>query len=107
MVTCYIKENSVLARIAAWQLKSKQVAMVIGRTIHLHNTPAQVFLKNTKWVRHEVKHVQQYQQLGVVVFLLKYIWLSVRYGYYNNPFEKEARAAETITGLENQVLFKV
>jgi hypothetical protein len=27
-------------------------------------------------------------------FLIRYGWYSLRYGYYNNPFEIEARGAE-------------
>jgi hypothetical protein len=89
-----IKEKSFLARIAALKLRSGRVAMVLGRTIHLHNVTTEDFLKETSWVKHELCHVQQYKQHGFVSFLAKYLWESVKHGYYNNKFEVEAREAE-------------
>ncbi len=89
-----IKESSVLASIAAKKLKADKVAMVIGKTIHLHNTTREDFLLDTRWVKHELAHIEQYQRYGVIKFLLLYTWYSIRYGYYNNPFEIEAREKE-------------
>jgi hypothetical protein len=40
--------------------------------------------------------VQQFKQHGYIGFILKYIWESIRHGYYNNRFEKEARDAELL-----------
>ncbi len=91
-----IKENSFLARIAALKLRSGSVAMVLGRTIHLHNVSSEEFLKETRWVKHELCHVQQYKQHGFVPFLAKYLWESIKHGYHNNKFEVEAREAEKV-----------
>jgi hypothetical protein len=91
-----IREKSWLAKIAAAKLRTKSVAMVLGSTIHLHNTTREEFLQNTKWVKHELSHVQQFKQHGYIGFILKYIWESIRHGYYNNRFEKEARDAELL-----------
>jgi hypothetical protein len=90
-----IKENSWLAKIAAIKLRSNSVAMVLGKTIHLHNTSKEDFLKDTRWLKHELCHIRQFQQHGYLVFLIKYVWESIRKGYYNNKFEVEARKAET------------
>jgi hypothetical protein len=92
----YIKENSWLAKIAAIKLRSSGAAMVLGKTIHLHNTSTNEFLQNKKWVKHELCHVQQFKQHGYLLFLIKYVWESLRKGYYNNKFEVEARAAEEL-----------
>jgi len=92
----YIKENSWLAKIAAKKLHTISVAMVLGNTIHLHNTTKQEFLQNKKWVKHELCHVQQFKQHGYIVFLIKYLWESLKKGYQNNQFEVEARAAEEL-----------
>jgi hypothetical protein len=91
-----IKENSFLARIAALKLRSGRVAMVIGKTIHLHNVTRADFLKEESWVKHELCHVQQYKQHGFVPFLAKYLWESVKHGYRNNKFEVKAREAEEV-----------
>ena len=89
-----IKEHSWIARIAAKKLGKKEVAMVLGKTIHLWNTTEGEFLKNEKWVTHELCHVQQYKRYGFVNFLVRYLWESIRKGYYNNKYEVEAREAE-------------
>jgi hypothetical protein len=91
-----IKENSLLARIAAFKLGTRQVAMVLGKTIHLHNTTKDEFLQNQRWVKHELCHVRQFKQHGYVLFIIKYLWESIRSGYYNNKYEIEARAAELL-----------
>lgn len=89
-----IKENSWIAKIAAAKLRSKRVAIVMGNTIHLHNTSKQEFLKDTRWVKHELCHVRQFRENGFITFILKYVWESIMHGYYNNKYEAEARAAE-------------
>src|SRR3954466_6758131 len=86
-----IKENSWLAKIAAKKLGSPGVAMVLGKTIHLYNTTKAEFLQDEKWVKHERCHIQQFQKHGYVGFIIKYLWESLRKGYYNNRFEVEAR----------------
>ncbi|MEO6733945.1 MAG: DUF4157 domain-containing protein [Ferruginibacter sp.] len=90
----YIKENSLFARLAAKKLKSNALAMVLGKTIHLHNISKEDFLHNKRLLRHELCHVRQYQQHGYLGFLIKYFWESIMKGYYNNKFEVEARQAE-------------
>ena len=89
-----IKENSWLARMAAQRLGYDDVAMVIGHTIHLYNTTAEHFMANAAWLRHELKHVEQYERYGLLGFLWKYLAETRRKGYFQNRFEQEAREAE-------------
>jgi len=91
-----IKENSWLAKIAAKKLRSKSVAMVLGKTIHLHNTTKAAFLNNERWLKHELCHIKQFKEHGYFIFVVKYLWESIRKGYYNNRFEIEARKAEEL-----------
>jgi hypothetical protein len=91
----YIKEKSWLAKVAALKLGSQSVAMVIGKTIYLHNVSRQDFLQNKRWLKHELCHIRQYQQYGLLGFLYRYLLETIKKGYYNNRFEVEARAAET------------
>jgi hypothetical protein len=93
-VTIRIVERSTIARLAATWLGSSQVAMVWGNRILLWGCSQEEFLSNRPWVRHELKHVEQYQRFGMVGFLVRYIVYSVRHGYANNPLEVEARQAE-------------
>jgi hypothetical protein len=91
-----IKENSWLAKIAAKKLGANSVAMVLGNTIHLYNTSTTEFLQNEKWLKHELCHIRQFKQHGFLPFIIKYLWESLKTGYYNNKYELEARQAEIL-----------
>lgn len=90
-----IKEGSLLARVARLVLKSPNVAMVLGKTIHLSGVSRDAFLQNKPWVAHELCHVRQFRQYGFVRFLGLYLLESIKHGYFNNRFEVEARLAGT------------
>jgi hypothetical protein len=89
-----IKENSLLARIAAWKLNSKKAAIVFGSTIHLCRTSREEFLSDKRWLQHELKHVEQFHRYGFTRFIFLYLWEWVKKGYENNKYEVEAREAE-------------
>ncbi len=89
-----VKEKSLLAKIAARKLKVNSVAMVLGNTIYLWGAKKEDLLNSKSWLNHELKHVEQCLRYGLPCFLLLYLWETLRYGYYNNRFEREARAAE-------------
>lgn len=91
-----IKENSWIAKLAAWKLKVPAVAIVLGKTIHLYKTSKETFLQDTRWVKHELCHVAQFKKHGYWSFIVKYLLESIRKGYYNNKFEMEARQAEEL-----------
>jgi hypothetical protein len=95
----HIKENSWLAKLSAKKLGAKKVAVVFGKTIHLFNTSREEFLKDEKWVCHELAHVQQYQRYGFFRFLLLYLVESIRKGYRNNRYELEAKGKERYPGI--------
>jgi hypothetical protein len=98
-VKCYIKENSFIAKLAAKKLCAFSVAIVIGKTIHLHNSSKQQFINNSRWLKHELVHIKQFQQHGYLPFIIKYLWESIRKGYTNNKYEVEARAGENNTSI--------
>ena len=100
-----IKENSWIARLAAFKLRKASCAVVIGTTIYLHQASKEAFLENTSWLRHEVCHVRQWKRHGYVFFLFHYLMLSVRHGYYLNPYEAEARKAEDDREILKGILF--
>lgn len=106
-LTCKIKERSWRARIAAWVLRGGKTAIVFGNTIHLHKWTVKEFLADKSIVCHEITHVLQYKQYGYFGFLRRYIWETVKHGYYNNRFEQEARAAEKNYALIDRVAFDV
>ena len=91
---CYIKENSLLAKLAAKKLHTSSVAMVLGKTIHLYGSTKENFIADERWLRHELCHIKQFDTYGYLPFVIKYLWESLRVGYYNNKYEVEARKAE-------------
>jgi hypothetical protein len=90
-----IIERSLFARIARMVLKTPDVAMVLGKTIHLSGVSREAFLQNKPWVAHELCHVRQFQEHGYFRFLALYLLESMKRGYYHNKFEVEARLAGT------------
>lgn len=42
-------------------------------------------------IRHERKHLEQIESDGHILFSIKYLYRLCRYGYWNNPYEIEAR----------------
>ena len=53
------------------------------------------FERDQRLLRHERKHLEQIERDGRILFALKYSWWTIRHGYWNNPYEVEARAAES------------
>jgi hypothetical protein len=50
---------------------------------------------NKRLIYHELKHLEQIERDGRVVFAVKYLWWLIKYGYNGpHPYEEEARQAE-------------
>lgn len=86
---------------AAIFLKSTQAAIVFANSIYVWGVSKDEFLTNRRWLLHELQHVLQYKRDGFAGFISRYILNHIKHGYYNNPYEVEARAAE-----ENEELLK-
>ena len=64
-------------------------AVTLGRTIVVHpDVPL-----TRQLLVHELTHVRQWQA-SPFVFPLRYVWYSIRHGYWGNPYEVEARRHE-------------
>ena len=98
----HVKEASFIARIASWKLRAAKVAIVIGNTIYLHNTRKDEFLRDKRWLLHELKHIEQFKRYGLLRFIMLYLLESARNGYTCNKFEIEARRAEMQVSEENK-----
>ena len=48
-------------------------------------------LNDSGLISHESIHIEQMQREGAIVFTFKYLWYLLKYGYWNNPYEIEAR----------------
>lgn len=73
-----------------WLVPRRFVALTWRRTIHVRGANLSPWL-----MRHERKHVEQFQRYGTLGFLVRYLWQCARYGYRNAPLEREARLAES------------
>lgn len=51
--------------------------------------------RNARLLRHERCHLAQIERDGRLLFAVKYAWLTLRHGYWDNPYEVEAREAES------------
>jgi len=56
--------------------------------------------------RHELQHCYQVKRMGVLKFYTSYLWLWIRKGYENHPYELEAneRQFDPLTDQEKQWL---
>ena len=45
-------------------------------------------------VKHEKVHIKQQLRGWLIGFYVKYLYYNIRYGYWNNPYEVEARQGE-------------
>jgi hypothetical protein len=83
-------------RLGGWMLGRASVAAItLGRTIFL----APGTRLDPELLLHELRHVQQFAERKT--FPLRYIWESLRRGYWSNRYEIDARsyAASRIAGL--------
>ena len=73
-------------RIGGWSLGATTVSgFTLWRTIWVEPR----FIWEAELLLHEIRHVQQFQ--ASVSFPMRYIWESLRRGYYQNSFEVDAR----------------
>lgn len=54
--------------------------------------------------RHEFEHCYQVKRMGRLKFYASYLWLQMKHGYKNHPYEKEAndREHDPLTDTEKQ-----
>jgi hypothetical protein len=100
----FIKEKSWIAKFASLKLRTNNCAIVFMNTIYLHQITKQELLNSENLLRHEIMHVKQWKREGAFVFLYKYIKYSFQKGYYNNPFEIEARKAAVDSTILNGII---
>lgn len=63
-----------------------------NRTIYLHPD----YADNIHLLRHEHEHIRQLDNDGPWLWSFRIVWYLIRYGYHDSPYERMARAAETI-----------
>lgn len=86
-------KHKVATGLILWYMKKKGFLgwTSFWNTVYYQN---QTLTKNKRLVRHELQHIEQMKRLGKFKFAMLYTYYNLKYGYYNNPFEIEARKAE-------------
>jgi hypothetical protein len=69
----------------------KRFAITLGQTTYYSVSEETI---GPAWRFHEDWHKYQWAMDGVIKFSLLYVWYLIRYGYYDNPYEVEAREME-------------
>lgn len=81
------RRGGLALRIGGWCLGRSTVSgITLWRSISL----AQSAQLDPMLLLHELRHVDQFQ--GDRAFPVRYVWGSLRHGYWNNPYEADARA---------------
>jgi len=70
-------------------LPKRFVAITVSKSLCLYRTTDH--LDDEQLRVHEGVHAAQFREHGWIGFIVKYCWYFVRYGYWNSPFEIEAR----------------
>jgi len=94
-----LRRGGLLPRIGGWALRRSTVdAITLRGTVFLAPHAA----LDPALLLHELRHVQQFFESRT--FPLKYLWESVRRGYAENVYERDARhyAAERLAAASTQ-----
>lgn len=84
------RRGGIALRIGGWCLGRRSVSgITLWRTIALARDVA----LDPELLLHELRHVDQFQDDRA--FPLRYLWASLRHGYFGNPYEADARAFAT------------
>ena len=91
--------SALVPRIAGWLsgMGGPAAAVTLGRTILV----APDVRPTERLLRHELVHVRQWER-EPYAFPFRYTAAHIRHGYGSNPFEAEARAAETGRGISGE-----
>tara|TARA_Y100001970_G_C13740682_1_gene606034 strand:+ start:160 stop:447 length:288 start_codon:yes stop_codon:yes gene_type:complete len=83
------KQHLLMPKFISFFLPKRFSAITISKNMALYRSLSD--LKNIKLKIHEEVHMDQFDKHGWFKFVLLYVYYSCRHGYWNNPFEIEAR----------------
>lgn len=72
-----------------WFLKTTKYSAITMPWSTVYILPEQ--LSNKGLLAHEKVHLDQIAKVGPLKFTILYLWYNLKYGYWNNPLEIEAR----------------
>lgn len=99
VICCYSLLSIYLYVIYRISKQLNYIAIVnpFTKRIHLRSYEDFIYInENTRLFKHETEHIKQIRNLGAFIFIIKYIYYYIKYGYDKNPFEIDARRAEII-----------
>ena len=90
----YLNMRDAFAAYAAWNV------------IYFRNERVMKSVVGKKILAHELKHWEQKNREGLLMFGIKYVWWSLTRGYVMNPYEIEARKAMGQKSIEDYQKFR-
>ena len=79
-------------RFLSWRLRRFGFRAITLPPLGIYYVPGA--LVGPRLTKHEQAHWAQYERMGFIKFYARYLWLTLRHGYRQNPMEIEAREAE-------------
>lgn len=82
-------------RYSVWWMKlmPRFMAMTLGSHVYF-SWSRRVVVNQLSVVRHELRHVMQYKELGFMRFLCTYVWQWVKHGFSYTKIDLEVEARE-------------
>lgn len=84
-----MKNHVLMPKLLTYVFPKKFNAITISKKTALYRNKET--LQNKKVNIHEEIHMEQYERYTWFGFIIMYAFYSIRYGYWNNPLEIEAR----------------
>lgn len=78
----------VHSRLAGWVMPPTTRAFTFGRRIYCR--PGVRLTEGD--IAHELTHVRQYREFGILGFTVRYLFYTLKFGYRDNPLEVQARS---------------
>jgi hypothetical protein len=96
-----LRQGRWLPLLGGWfaGMKGPAAAVTIGRSIVVYRGSR----LSERLIRHELAHVVQWRK-APLTFPFRYVVAHLRHGYRNNPFEIEARRAESAAQSEGRTI---
>jgi hypothetical protein len=102
MIKVKIKKMGILWKIYLyiWALLIRSNTIIGFTTFWNSIIIREGYENNQSLILHELTHIKQIHDEGLLKFTFKYVINLFKYGYRNNPYEVEARANSKTDGIE-------
>ena len=82
-------KHRLMPKFLGFIMPKKFIAITLTSNLVCYRT--EKHRSNPKIKAHEEVHASQIRETGWFLYMIKYLWYSIRYGYKGNPYEIEAQ----------------